>query len=362
MPMVVAMDERTGTLAVNRYAVLILMAVGATVGLAIILSGLWQPIFWAVVLGVLFTPLTRWIERRMPGRPSLAAGLTVLLILVFVQIPALLLGSTIVSEGLALYLRIQNGELDPNAALSGIENFFQPALGEWTSRLGISLGTITERVQSALIHAGQFVLSLMLSAGQNAAGFMLSFLLMLYLLFFILRDGGQIYASVFKAVPLPAAQKKRFFDKFADVSVATMKGTIVVGSVQGALGGLIFALLGINGAVFWGAVMAVISVLPALGAALIWVPAALILIFTGAWIKGVILLAFGTCVISVSDNLLRPVVVGRATQMPDYLVLFSTLGGIGALGISGFVLGPVIAALFLVAWQIIGEERHADEG
>ena len=121
-------------------------------------------------------------------------------------------------------------------------------------------------------------------------------------------------------------------------------------------------MLGISGAVFWGAVMAVVSVLPALGAALIWVPAAVILIVGGAWIKGLILLAFGTFVISVADNLLRPVVVGRATQMPDYLVLFSTLGGISVVGISGFVLGPVIAALFLVAWQIIGEERQGDDG
>lgn len=345
---------------VKRNSILILLALGATVALAIVLAGLWQPIFWAIVLGILFNPVMRWIGGRLPGRPSLAAALTVLLILVFVQVPALLLGSMIIGEGASLYARIRSGEVDPGAALPWLEDRFQPELGRWTADIGISLGAITERLQAALLRASEFVLSLLLGAGQNAAGFLLSFMLMLYLLFFILRDGEAMYGHVFKSVPLPAEQKQRFFSKFAEVSIATLKGTLIVGSVQGALGGLIFAVLGISGAVFWGAVMAVVSVLPALGAALVWVPAALILIVSGAWIKGLILMAFGTFVISVADNLLRPVVVGRATQMPDYLVLFSTLGGISALGISGFVLGPVIAALFLVAWQLIGEERPGD--
>lgn len=130
---------------------------------------------------------------------------------------------------------------------------------------------------------------------------------------------------------------------------------------QGVLGGLIFFFLGINGAVFWGAVMALVSVLPAVGAALIWVPAAVFLIIGGSWVKGAILLAYGTLVISMSDNVLRPVVVGRQTRMPDYLVLFSTIGGLAVLGVSGFVLGPVIAALFLVSWELVAEERTGNE-
>ncbi|RWO39081.1 MAG: AI-2E family transporter [Mesorhizobium sp.] len=179
-----------------------------------------------------------------------------------------------------------------------------------------------------MLRSSEFVLSLFLSAGQNAAAFLINFFLMLYLLFFILRDGEDMYRQVFRAVPLPTNQKQLLFKKFADVSIATLKGTFIVGLVQGALGGLIFAVLGINGAVFWGAVMAMVSVLPAVGTALIWVPAAVILIVGGAWIKGLILLAFRTFVISMSDNVLRPMVVGRQTKMPDYLVLFSTLGGL----------------------------------
>jgi predicted PurR-regulated permease PerM len=149
------------------------------------------------------------------------------------------------------------------------------------------------------------------------------------------------------------------FDKFAEVSRATIKGTMVVGLVQGFLGGLIFSILGIQGAVFWGVVMVILSVLPAVGTGLIWGPAAIFLIVSGEWVNGLILVAFGVLVIGLVDNLLRPILVGRDTKMPDYLILFSTLGGLGLFGITGFVLGPVIAALFLVVWQMYEEDPSA---
>jgi predicted PurR-regulated permease PerM len=333
---------------VNRNAVLILLAVGATVALALILKVVWQAIFWAVVLGVLFRPLMKWTDRRVPGRPGLSAALTVLIIIIFVLIPVFTVGSMILAEGVSFYARVESGEVKPGAALARLQALLQPEIGQWMARFGIDLGAITERLQSAVMRGGEFLLSLLLGAGQNAASFVINFFLTLYLLFFVLRDGEGIYRAVFRAVPLPDEQKQRLFTKFAEVSIATLKGTAIVGLVQGALGGLIFAVLGISGSVFWGAVMAMVSVVPALGSALVWVPAAVILMIGGSWIKGVILLAFGTFVISMSDNLLRPVVVGRQTSMPDYLVLFSTIGGLSVLGLSGFVLGPVIAALFLV--------------
>ncbi|TIL60840.1 MAG: AI-2E family transporter [Mesorhizobium sp.] len=283
-------------------AILILLAIGATVALANVLGVVWQPIFWAIVIGILFHPLMKWIDSRLSGRPSLAAALTVLAIFVFVQIPALLLGSMVIREGVSLYTRIQSGAVDPGAELLRLENLFQPELGQLMTGIGIDLGAITEKLQSAILRSSEFVLSLFLSAGQNAAAFLINFFLMLYLLFFILRDGEDMYRQVFRAEPLPTNQKQLLFKKFADVSIATLKGTFIVGLVQGALGGLIFAVLGINGAVFWGAVMAMVSVLPAVGTALIWVPAAVILIVGGAWIKGLILSAFGTFVISMSDN------------------------------------------------------------
>jgi predicted PurR-regulated permease PerM len=140
------------------------------------------------------------------------------------------------------------------------------------------------------------------------------------------------------------------------VSRATIKGTIVIGILQGTLGGLIFWLLGIEAAVFWGAVMVVLSIVPMLGAGLIWVPAAIIMVASGSYIKAAILVVFGVLVIGLVDNLLRPVLVGRDTRMPDYLILLSTLGGLAMFGVSGFIIGPIIAALFLTLWGMFAKE------
>ena len=153
------------------------------------------------------------------------------------------------------------------------------------------------------------------------------------------------------------------FAKFAEVSRATMKGTLVIGLIQGILGGLIFWVLGIDGAVFWGTLMVILSLVPVVGAGLIWAPAALIMLANGAFYKAIILVAFGVLVIGLVDNLLRPILVGRDTKMPDYLVLLSTLGGLTVFGASGFVIGPVIAALFLALWVMFSQEfNHLDIG
>lgn len=342
---------------VNRSTALILLAIAATLALSIVLYVVWQAIFWAVVLGILFRPIQKWVEAKLSLQPGLAAAVTLVLTFVFVQIPIFVLGSMIVTEGAAVYQRIENSNFDLGATLGWLEQLVPQEVWHWVQGLGVDLGSITERIQTAVMRGGQFALSLLVGAGQNAASFVMNFFLMIYLLYFILRDGEEMYRKVFAMVPLPSDQKQRLFTKFAEVSIATLKGTFVVGVTQGTLGGLIFFLLGINGAVFWGAVMALVSVVPALGAALVWVPAAIFLVIGGAWIKAAILLAYGVLVISMSDNVLRPVVVGRSTRMPDYLVLFSTIGGLAVFGVSGIVLGPVIAAVFLVSWELVTEER-----
>jgi predicted PurR-regulated permease PerM len=144
-------------------------------------------------------------------------------------------------------------------------------------------------------------------------------------------------------------------DKFAVVVRAMIKGTILVAIVQGFLGGLIFWLLGIHAPVLWGVVMAFMSLLPAVGAAVVWFPVALYLLATGALLKGIILIAFGAGVIGLVDNLLRPYLVGKDTAMPDYVVLISTLGGIAIFGLNGFVVGPLIAAMFIAVWGIASQ-------
>jgi predicted PurR-regulated permease PerM len=158
-------------------------------------------------------------------------------------------------------------------------------------------------------------------------------------------------------VPLRIAQQHALFRRFTIVIRATVKGSIVVAIVQGTLGGLIFWLLGIDGSLLWGAVMAVLSLLPAVGAGLVWLPVGVYLLATGAVWKGIALIAFGALVISTIDNVLRPILVGGQTKIPDYVVLIATLGGITIFGVNGLVIGPVIAAMFLAAWDLFSEQR-----
>ena len=258
-------------------------------------------------------------------------------------------------EAAGVYERIESGELDYGAAVRWIQGLL-PQISEWTARFGIDLNELRQNMSAAANTGARFIASLALSVGQNAATLVVMFFLMLYLLFFILRDGGQILQRLHQAIPLPDEQERRLFDKFSEVARATVKGTLLVGLVQGFLGGVISLILGIQNAVFWGLVMVILSVIPAVGTGLIWGPAAIFLFIDGSWIKGLILIAYGVLVIGLVDNLLRPILVGRDTKMPDYLILLSTLGGLSLVGITGFVLGPVIAALFLATWSMYAEE------
>lgn len=328
----------------------------ATLAFAALLVGFWEPIFWAAVIGILFAPVQRSLTERLEGRASLAAGLTLVLIAVTVLVPGLLIASAVTTEAAAIYQRLQASGRDAGDALAWIRGLL-PQAGEWAARFGIDLDRLPDQLSAAALEASQLLGSLALSAGQNLATFVLKLLLMLYLLFFVLRDGAAIVQHLHRAVPLPDEQERRLFDKFAEVSRAAIKGNLVIGLVQGFLGGLIFALLGIQGPVLWGVVMAVLSLLPAVGAGLVWGPAALFLVLTGDWGKGLILAAYGLVVIGLADNLLRPILVGRDTRMPDYLVLLSTLGGLALAGVTGVVLGPVVAALFIACWEMYEEDQ-----
>jgi predicted PurR-regulated permease PerM len=195
------------------------------------------------------------------------------------------------------------------------------------------------------------------SLGQDTFNFLVAFGVMLYLLFFLLRDGNGLAARVRQAIPLAEEDKRELLARFAAVIRATVKGNILVAVVQGVLGSLAFWFLGIHGALLWGVVMAVLSLLPAVGAALVWGPVAVYLMVSGALWKGVGLVVWGVVVIGLVDNVLRPILVGKDTKMPDYLVLVSTLGGIAVFGLNGFVIGPVIAALFMAVWDIFIERR-----
>ncbi|MGD8281988.1 MAG: AI-2E family transporter, partial [Gemmatimonadota bacterium] len=329
-----------------------------TLGFLVLLSGFFQPIFWAAIIGIVFLPVQHRLEVRFGGRHTLAAVTTLLIILFTVLVPAFLVAGAVADQGLQLYQRLQSGAISPGAILSRVEGMLPDDVQQVLGQLGLSPGALQERLTRAAVDASGFVAGMAVSIGQNISRFAAMFMLMLYLLFFALRDGEELLDRLTWALPLGDERERYLFAKFAEVGRATIKGTMVVGTVQGLLGGIMFAILGIQGAVFWGVVMIFLSILPAVGATLVWLPAGAILIFGGDWVRGLILLGFGALVISLVDNILRPLLVGRDTKMPDWLILLSTLGGLTMFGISGFAIGPILAALFLTVWTMLGEEQE----
>ena len=337
---------------------LIMLAI-VTVAFFWVLAGYLIPMFWAIVLAVLFYPVHRWIHVSVGERASLAASLTLLLILATVIVPTGFLALAVANESSLLISRMQSGELDPTAILTWIQGIAPPVV-ELLDDFGIKLDELGEDLKDAAVTASQTIGTVAVAAGQSAVSFSIGFAVALYVLYFALRDGETIQETVIRALPMGDDREQALMDKFAEVARATIKSTVVIGAIQGLLGGAIFAVLGIQGAIFWGVVMAVLSLLPAVGASLVWAPAAIYLMIDDRMGAALVLVGFGVGVISLVDNLLRPILVGRDTRIPDWLILVSTLGGLTAFGLSGFVIGPVIAALFLTFWTLFEREHHAD--
>jgi predicted PurR-regulated permease PerM len=320
-----------------------------------------QPVFWAATLAVIFHPVYTACLSRVRGRKSVAALITLVVICVTVIIPLWFILSAVVDEAALLYAQIQSGELNIEQPLDWMRANL-PAVTEILNKAGITVEEIKEDISNAVVVTSQFIGSLAITAGQGAVRFAVMFVLMLYILFFFLRDGDDLIETLIHALPLGDARERALMSKFAEVSRATIKGTLVIGLVQGFLGGVIFAVLGIQAAVFWGCVMVVLSVIPVVGASLIWVPAAIGLGIAGDYVSAFVLVAFGAVVIGLVDNFLRPILVGRDTRMPDYLVLLSTLGGLSVFGASGIVIGPLVASLFLTMWLMFATEFNDTEG
>ena len=280
------------------------------------------------------------------------------IVLLIVILPLTLIGALLVQEGLSVYEKFQSGELN-------FGRYFQQVLGAlpgWVSdlldRFGLTnLGAMQEQLSTGLVQGGQFVAAKALNIGQNTFDLILELIIVLYLLFFLVRDGDDLARRIRTAIPLHADQQRELFNRFTTVIRATVKGNVVVAIVQGALGGLIFWFLGVHAPVLWAVVMAFLSLLPAIGSALIWLPVAIYFLVTGATWQGLVLIAYGVLVIGLVDNLLRPFLVGKDTKMPDYIVLISTLGGMAIFGLNGFVIGPVIAAMFMAVWDIFASSR-----
>lgn len=340
---------------------LVLLVGAVTAAFVWIVWPFYGAVLWGAAIAILFAPLFRRLRRGMRERENAAALATLLIIVVIVIVPLILVGALLVRQATNVYGRIQEGELDyEQYLLQTVE-----AMPQWSfdlmRRAGITdLGDLQQRLAAGLQAASQFLAEQLLNIGQNTFNFVLGLFVMLYLLFFLLRDGDALAARINAAVPLRPEQRQALLGKFTTVVRAMIKGTLAVAVVQGFLGGLVFWMLGIPASALWGVVMGLLSLLPAVGSPVVWIPVGVYLLATGDVWQGVVLLVYGALVISLVDNVLRPILVGKDTKIPDYVVLISTLSGLAIFGANGLLLGPVVAALFLAAWDIFTESRQAD--
>lgn len=339
-----------------------LLLIAVTLGFGCVLWEYAAAIFWGVTLAIVFAPMHRRILARMPRSPNLAALATLLLSLVIVILPLVLISISLVRETTAFYERVSNGNLSAGTYLEQIFHALPSWLTPWLEKLHLgSLVELQAKLSELSLQASKLAATKAVGIGQNTLGFAVGFCVMLYLTFFLLRDGKELVQRLRDAIPLQPAHKHELSGKFITVIRATVKGNLAVAAAQGALGGLIFWILGIQGAVLWAVVMAFLSLLPAVGAGLVWGPVAIYFLATGATLKGIVLAAYGVLVISLVDNLLRPQLVGKDTKMPDYIVLISTLGGMALFGLSGFVVGPAIAALFMATWDLFSTMQQQEQ-
>ncbi len=331
----------------------LLLLTAVSIAFLSILLPFYPAIFWGGVLAVLFGPLHRRLRSALGGRRNLAAFLTVLVIILIVILPMIFIAGSLANEAAGLYNRINSGQLNLGAYYEQVVAALPPSVHGWLDSWGVGdLLSIREKLSAGALQGSQFLAKQAVSVGQNTFQFVIGLGVMMYLLFFLLRDGHALVPRVKSLIPLSDDHRRHLFQKFTTVVRATVKGNIVIAITQGILGGLMFAFLGIQGSLFWGVLMAFLSLLPAVGASLIWAPVAVYFLVTGAYAEGITLILFGVLVIGLIDNLLRPVLVGKDTKMPDFVVLISTLGGLAVFGLNGFVIGPLFAALFIACWDL----------
>jgi len=315
------------------------------------------PIFWGGVLALLFHPLYWRLEKRLGGRKTFSAALATVGILVVVLLPTLGLLTAVVQEGAAIVSRVSDlgitGEsvFDPR---STVGSYVVPVL----QNLGISPQQVREVVNASLQGIGGFLVRLGSGLVGNVVGLIINLTLTLVALYYCLKDGPQFLEQAKRLVPLPRPETEQVFDRISDVIRASVVSTFIVAAAQGTAGGLAFLALGLPKPLLWGFVMGALSMIPIAGAFLVWIPAAIYLFFTGAYIKGAILVAFGSVVVSSIDNFLRPYLIHGRVHINNFWLFFGILGGLYVFGFTGLLLGPILVSLAYAVMRIYHERNQ----
>lgn len=299
----------------------------------------------AGVLATLFYPMYQWLSRKVHLGESWGSFVACIAILFLIIIPFIATLGLVTNEirGGLQYLS-ENPQIMEEATISLQSIASQiPFVNEG------SIGSLLEKSSTLFLNVFQKTYT-------GISQFFFWLFIMFFSLFYFFIDGKRLVKAVIKLSPLKDHQERMLIREFISISKATLKGTVVIGVIQGTLGGLLFAFTGVPSPITWGVVMIILSIIPVIGSGLVWTPVGIAMLFSGALWQGIVILGFGFGVISVIDNILRPKLVGRDSQMHPLLVLLSTLGGIIFFGIIGFIIGPILVALFLALLSIYEQE------
>ncbi len=314
-----------------------------------------MPVFLAGIFTGLTYPLYEWFLKKVKHTvvASLLALVSILLVLV---LPLIAVGIAAYNEAVSFTagFNLDAARNHLTSLLQNLQERFPGALEKLNVQnlSAMALNSVQDIFQFTLKHSAAISLSI--------ADNLISFFLMLFIMFYFYIDGPKILKKMIRWSPLEDKYEIILIEKFISVSKGTLKGFLAVGIIQGIIGGLLFWIVGSHSPVFLGVLMVFGSLLPVVGTAIIWAPVAISLLIQGHWISAIWVVVVGGGVISSIDNLVRPMVVGKDIKMHDLMVLLSTLGGLGLFGLVGFIVGPIIAALFLAIWNIF-EEIFSEE-
>ncbi len=337
---------------VNKLVLLFLVVTISAVFLTMIHQFL-MPMFMAGLVSAMVSPAHQWVSKRIGGRENIGSILIILAIIFLILGPLTILVSVVVAQAISVGQSVtpfvQALINEPTSMSKYLEKLpYYDQVLPYRDIIIQRAGEIVGNVSSFLINSLSSFTRLTMSA-------IFGSIIMLYTMFYFLTMGDILLKKILYFLPLHDNEEQRLLRRFTSVARATIKGTLIIGIMQGAICGFTFFLAGINGPVFWGTVMAVTSIIPAFGTAIVWIPALAILAITGNFTGTIILLVGCGAIAGNLDNIVRPRLVGKDTEMHDLYILFSTLGGISMFGILGIIIGPIIAALFITIWEIYGD-------
>lgn len=335
-----------------RHFIFFILLATITVAFFTIMKPFFYPLFWAAILAGTFYPLYKRTNKTLKA-PDLSSTLILILIFIIIVLPMIGISTLVVKESVNLYsvASENSGEIKDN-----IQNILKwVEQNQFTNQFNINQSFLTQKVVELYQSITTFLLENVKTITQNSIVFTIKFFIMFYALFFFVRDGKNILQKLMHLCPLGDHYEKILYTKFTSTVRATIKGSLIVGLIQGTLGWAMFAVAGVQGALVWGLMMVLFATIPGVGCYFIWLPVAIIMLLTGHIATGIGMILFGMLVIGTIDNFIRPILVGKDSELHPLLVLFSTLGGIITFGISGFIIGPVIASLLLSLWEMYDE-------